>query len=386
VPDPRRQLLDAFAAAIAAVDARRCTAAALTAHAAGPLHAVAAGKAAEGMLRAVLDAPQLELRSAVVAAPGAAPADLARDPRIGWHRGGHPLPDAGSIAAGRAVATLVDGAAADARILVLLSGGASALLELPREGRTLEALLDAHQRLLASGAPIVALNRARAELSQLKAGGLARRIGARAAEVIYMSDVTGLAGDADAAVVGSGPCYAEGPDGRPSITHRRVADNARARAAVLAWARERGMAAKDHGLIDGDAGAAGARIAAHLREAPAGLHVWGGECTVALGADRGRGGRCQQLALAAAARLAGGAATLLAIGTDGRDGPGSAAGALVDGGTAARVADAGFALADALRRHDAGSALAAAGELVDTGPTGTNVADLVIGLVAGARA
>jgi hydroxypyruvate reductase len=378
----RRLLLDAYAAALAAVDARRCTAAALAAEAPGAVLAVVAGKAAEGMLRALREASQLQVERVVVAAVGARPADLARDARIEWRRGGHPLPDTGSVAAGEAVARLIDGASPTARVIVLLSGGASALLELPRVGVTLEGLIALNARLLASGAPIAALNHERAAVSQLKAGGLARRLGGRSATVYYLSDVTGLDGDADAAVVGSGPCH----DGGPTIPHRRIADNGMARDALRSWAAARGVACVDHGLLAGDARTAGERIARELREAPAGVHVWGGECTVRLPQDHGRGGRCQQLALAAAGVLDGGDCALLAVGTDGRDGPGSAAGALVDGASATRVADAGFALDDALQRCDAGSALAAAGDLVDTGPTGTNVADLVIAHRAEPRA
>lgn len=379
---PRRLLLDAYAAALAAVDARRCTAAALVTQAPGAVRAIVAGKAAEGMLRALLEASQLQAERAVVAAIGPVPADLARDRRVEWHQGGHPLPDAGSIAAGEAVVRLVDAAPPTARILVLLSGGASALLELLPAGVALADLIEINTRLLSSGAPIARVNRERASVSQLKAGGLARRLGARATTVYYISDVTGLDGDADAAVVGSGPCH----DGRPTVPHLRVADNGMARAAVKSWAAARGVGCTDHGLIAGAAQAAGARLGRELRDAAAGLHLWGGECTVALPQDHGRGGRCQQLALAAAGVIAGSDITLLAVGTDGRDGPGSAAGALVDGASATRIADAGFALDDALARCDAGRALAAAGDLVDTGATGTNVADLVIAQRVASRA
>jgi hydroxypyruvate reductase len=229
--------------------------------------------------------------------------------------------------------------------------------------------------LLASGAPISVLNRERATLSTLKGGGLATLLGARPTTVFYISDVTGLEGDGDAAVVGSGPCH----DGRPSMPHRRVADNAQARAAAMAWAAHRRLPAIDHGLIAGDATVVGVQIAASLRDAPAGLHLWGGECTVVLPANPGRGGRCQQLALAAAPAIAGRELALLAVGSDGRDGPGTAAGALVDGGSAAGIVEAGFAIEDALARCDAGRALAAAGDLIDTAATGTNVADLVFG-------
>lgn len=375
-------MLDAFTAALAAVDARRCTQEALATLAPGEVHAIVAGKAAAGMLRALLDSPRLVVRKAVVAAPAAAPTDLMSDSRLDWHRGGHPLPDAGSIAAGRAVAALVDGSLSDARFIVLLSGGASALLELPNDGVTLAELIALNAELQAGGAPIAEQNRARAARSQLKGGGLARRMGRRPTTAFYMSDVTGLEGATDAAVVGSGPCH----DGAPTIPHHRIADNARARAAVMAWAGTKRIDCVDHGVIAGDARIAGERIAAALGAAVPGLHIWGGECTVVLPQAHGRGGRCQQLALAAARALAGTEVTLLAIGSDGRDGPGSAAGALIDGSSAARVAEAGFAIAEALQRCDAGSALAAAGDLVDTGPTGTNVADLVIALCGGSRA
>jgi hydroxypyruvate reductase len=339
------------------------------------LRVVAAGKAAEGMLRAVLGSPAHPVLAAVVAAPGPAPADLARDARIGWHRGGHPLPDAGSLAAGAAVAALVDRAPPDARFLVLLSGGASALLELPAPGVTLERLRQANAGWLAGGLAIDAVNRERAALSMLKGGGLARRLGPRPTTVLFVSDVLGD----DPRTVGSGPCW-DAAAAEP-IAHRCVAANRDARAALAGFGRRSGIAVHDHGALEGDATAQGARLATELRTAAPGLHAWGGECNVRLPADSGRGGRCQQLALAAvAAGLAPGVA-LLACGSDGRDGPDPrwrVAGALVDGGSAARLADAGFDPAEALVRCDAGTALEAAGDLVDTGPTGTNVADLVI--------
>jgi hydroxypyruvate reductase len=124
------------------------------------------------------------------------------------------------------------------------------------------------------------------------------------------------------------------------------------------------------------------RLAQLLQEAPPGVvHVWGGETTVTLPAHPGRGGRCQQLALAAARELAGrDDAWLLAAATDGSDGPGDDAGALIDGGTIARGEAEGFDAAAVLARADAGRFLEASGDLLATGPTGTNVMDLVLGL------
>jgi hydroxypyruvate reductase len=385
----RRLLLDCYAAALAAVDARACAGAALAECAPGPVDAVVAGKAAYGMLRALLDAPHLELGRAVVAAPTALAPELAGDGRLDRHVAGHPLPDQGSLAAGAAALAL---ASSSPRLLVLLSGGASAMLEAPRAGHDLAALRALNADLLASGLPIAALNRVRAAVSRIKGGGLARARGAAPTEVLFLSDVEGD----DPAVVGGGPCHAPRPVAvlperfarlieaagepppTPVVLHRRIADNARARSAALAHARELGVATFDHGPLSGDAATVGAALAGALAGLEPGVHAWGGECTVRLPADAGRGGRCQQLALAAAPALSGERAALLACGTDGRDGPGRAAGALVDGGTLARLEDSGVVVEEALARCDAGTALAAAGELVDTGPTGTNVADLVL--------
>lgn len=371
--EPRRLLLDAYSAALAAVSARGATDRVLAGLVPGPRHAIALGKAAEGMLRAAL-ARDMVVR-ALVAAPLAAPADLAADPRVAWHRGGHPLPDAGSLAAGAAVERFVAATPADARVLALLSGGASACCEAPREGVDLGQLREVANAGWSSGDDIRALNRRRAALSRLKAGGLAALIAPRALDVVLISDVDGAP-----EVVGSGPFW----DGR--APHHVAADNAVARRAVAAWCATRGIECIAHEALSGDAAETGRRIAAELARARPGLHLWGGECTVRVPARAGRGGRCQHLALAASCQGLPAGAALLALGTDGRDGPGTAAGALVDPGTPVRLRDAGIDADAALAACDSGAALAAAGDLVDTGATGTNVADLVLAWVAPAHA
>ena len=134
-------------------------------------------------------------------------------------------------------------------------------------------------------------------------------------------------------------------------------------------------------MITGDAAETGRRLAQALLESPRGvMQVWGGETTGRLPARPGRGGRAQHLALSAALTLAGhDGVYLLAAGTDGSDGPGEDAGALVDGETLARgEVHAGRAV-EALARADAGTFLEASGDLIQTGPTGTNVMDLIIG-------
>ena len=133
-------------------------------------------------------------------------------------------------------------------------------------------------------------------------------------------------------------------------------------------------------LLTGEAEALGRQVAESLLQGPTGMFVMGGEPTVTLPARPGRGGRMQTLALSAAGRLAGSDCLLLAAGTDGADGPGEDAGAIVDGGTLDRARRAGFDPAAALAQADAGRVLTGTGDLLQTGPTGTNVMDLVIGL------
>jgi hydroxypyruvate reductase len=155
---------------------------------------------------------------------------------------------------------------------------------------------------------------------------------------------------------------------------------------ALEAAAERARAAGEHvhhhpGFLEGDAGEQGAALGDFLLGAPSGIHLWGGETTVRLPPDPGRGGRNQHLALALAGRIAGhGGLWCLAVGTDGTDGPTEDAGGLVDGGTWQRARDGGRDPEAALRAADSGTALEAAGDLVNTGPTGTNVMDLVIAL------
>jgi hydroxypyruvate reductase len=152
--------------------------------------------------------------------------------------------------------------------------------------------------------------------------------------------------------------------------------------AVAGEAAAKGLVAHRHGeLPAADAAACGATVARSLLAAKPGIHVWGGETVVRLPSDPGRGGRNQQLALAAAEVLQGREdILLLAAGSDGSDGASEDAGALVDGDTISRGRDAGFDAPACLAAADAGSFLEASGDLLHTGPTGTNVMDLIIAL------
>jgi hydroxypyruvate reductase len=217
----------------------------------------------------------------------------------------------------------------------------------------------------------------------LKGGQLAQRLHGRTARALFISDVPGD----DVAVIGSGimgPAAAGADDVQRSV----LASVDLAVATVAARGRELGLVV--HAPVrrfDDSAPRLAARFAHELSLTPAQLCVWGGESTIVLPEYPGRGGRNQHLALAAARLIAGHAELmLLAVGTDGSDGVTDDAGALVDAETCSRITLAQLDADACLRRADSASALAASGDLVHTGPTGTNVGDLAIGLKLSANA
>jgi glycerate 2-kinase len=288
----------------------------------------------------------------------------------------HPVPDERSLAAGARLLRWVDELPAAAAPLFLISGGASSLAEVLADGASLDQLLQLNMRGLASGIPIDELNARRRSVSRIKGGGLAARLRGRAARALFISDVPGD----DPGVIGSGLMGAA--PGGDQVQRTVVASADDAVAAVVAEAQRRGFTVHaGTARFDGPATRLASRFAHELRLVPAQVFVWAGESTVQLPPAPGRGGRNQQLALAAAKLIAGEPdLLLLAAGTDGTDGVTEDAGALVDADSCARVALAGLDTDESLRQADAGTALAASGDLVHTGPTGTNVGDLVIGL------
>lgn len=341
---------------------------------------------------------------------------------------GHPVPDEASLQAGRAALALARSAGPRDLVLFLLSGGASSLLEALRAPLTLADLQTLTEALLRAGAPIKELNTVRKHVSTLKAGGLASAARHAGAQVsLLLSDVAGAGPE----VIGSGPSL---PDQSTwaealAILERRLSpaqrtpalnallNSARAgqepdtrRADDPAFARARWQVIGDvelamqtaiskaasigyrasrlPGLLSGEASEAGrqlaqeaTRLAAAHPSQPIAL-VTGGETTVTV-RGTGRGGRDQELALAAALALEGHPSiTLAALATDGGDGPTDAAGAIIDGTTCARMRAAGIDPQRALDNNDAYAALSHACCLIKTGPTRTNVNDLVIVLIA----
>ncbi|MBN1248775.1 MAG: glycerate kinase [Anaerolineae bacterium] len=343
---------------------------------------------------------------------------------------GHPIPDAAGQRAGEAVLDVLESTTAQDLVLVLLSGGASALLPAPAPGLTLGDLQDTTDLLLRAGATIVELNAVRKHLSRLKGGQMARLAAPARVVVLILSDVVGDPLD----VIASGPTAPDpttfedalgilrryellsrvpsavadllqaGAGGRQpetpkpgdavfdAVTHVLVGSNRLAAEAVVARARELGYnSLLLTTFVEGEAREVakvavalvkGVRAHGHPLRPPACL-IWGGETTVTIRGN-GKGGRNQELALSAALGLDGlPGVALLALATDGTDGPTDAAGAVVDGDTVRRALAQGLDPYATLAANDSYGLLERTGDLLRLGPTGTNVNDLLIALVVG---
>jgi glycerate 2-kinase len=419
-------------------DAERIGAAAMRAVAPGPLvrahlgalpqvtgavRVLGAGKAAAEMARAVEDVLGERLAGGIVVVPEGY--DIPLD-RVEVRIAAHPLPDARSEAAGRALLAAAAGASPEDLWIGLWSGGASALIEVPAPGWTLERIAADTRRRMTAGEPIAALNAARRDASAIKGGQLAAAGPGRWWNLV-LSDVPGD----DPSLVGSGPAIgpvspapgplgpvspapgplgpvspapgplgpvspapgplgpvspAPGPLG-PWGTHRIIGSSrdaleaARAEAFALRYA----VVVLDAEL-SGEARDAGERLARAITALPSPSPpmalLLAGEPVVTGVPPGAVGGRMQELALAAAIGVEGADVAVLALATDGRDGSSDAAGALVDGGTVARGRRGGLDPDAALAHHESTAFLAAAGDLLRPGPTRTNVRDLVVALGA----
>ncbi|WP_187431530.1 D-glycerate 2-kinase [Roseobacter fucihabitans] len=365
---PRDLLVTLFDAGVKAVSGEDAVTNALTAKPCPtPDHIIAVGKAATAMARAAHalfpDAPILIVTK--YGHSGGAPeaAEIIE--------AAHPVLDDNSLAGGARISAVVRDMHADSHLLMLVSGGASALAENPMAGLTLADMTSKAQALLASGADIHAMNAARKEMSAIKGGKLLAGFGGASVTTLAISDVEGDSLDVIGSGIGAAP-KTPGFDFDPRI----VASNAIARAAVVKTAMDQGLTLQVNAetLYD-DINAIAPQIAETLKNGAPGLYVFGGEPTVILPPNPGQGGRNQALALLLARDMAGTAdVRILVAGTDGTDGPTDAAGAIVDG---ALWEDSGHF---ALERADAGIWLDARAALLKTGPTGTNVMDLVIAL------
>lgn len=404
--DPRLPV-ELFQAALAAVHGEAVVRHALSEDLPpGPCRVIALGKAAAAMAEGAPAALSARLeRALVVSREGHLDPSLCADPRFHCLEADHPVPGPRSLSAGGAMLAFLDETPGDRSLLFLISGGASSLVEVPVAGVDADRLAALNRWLLGAGLDIATMNRVRCALSRIKGGRFGQRLSGRPVRGLLISDVHGD----DPAVIGSGllaaaECRASWPDfppalswveqlaqaplpsgQAPGVSLRVVASLDLACRAVMDEGRACGLPMFRHEeFLDGDAARTGERLARTLLAAGRpGVHLWGGETRVRLPARPGRGGRNQHLALAAARMLAGhDGVRLLAAGTDGSDGNSDDAGALVDGGTVMRGETAGLDAERCLDGADSGRFLAEAGDLIRTGPTGTNVMDLVIGVMA----
>ena len=384
---------------------------------------VGAGKASAPMAAAVEDV--VDGRAPVEGSVTVRYGHAAPTRRVRIREAGHPVPDAAGVQATRAIVELLEETDARDLVVCVISGGGSALLTLPTDGIALADLQQTTDALLRSGASINDVNVVRKHLDMVKGGGLARLAAPARVLTLVLSDVVGNPLDAiasgptvpdtstwsDAATVfdryglwsgvpasvadrlraGLAGHLAETPkSGDPIFEHTQtvvVGSNLVAGEAAVRAAERLGChAVVLTSFVEGEAREVGRVLAGVLREVDASGHplprpcciVAGGETTVTV-RGQGRGGRNQELCLAAAAGLRGLKDVLLAsIGTDGNDGPTDAAGAFVDGTTFDRAAALGLDPASFLANNDSYTFFDRLGDLIRTGPTNTNVNDLYL--------
>jgi hydroxypyruvate reductase len=378
-----------------------------------PVHVIAAGKAAADMIGAWCATADFATRTAVAIGTHRS-RDLPK--HVEWHEAGHPLPDERSVAAATRALAIAREVPPDEALVILLSGGASALMALPMEDVTLADKQRVVNAMLKGGADIHALNTLRKHLSAVKGGRLAAACRARTI-TLAISDVVGD----DLAVIGSGPGIADPstwrdaqaavnrhvpladqppsvraliergvsgalpdtPKPGDSVTSRVqarvIAGRFDAMAGARAEAERLGYRVK---VIDGAVTGEARRAALAWLDgvkSDRGCVISSGETTVRV-TGRGKGGRNQEFALALAAPLAalGGEVAAGSAGTDGIDGPTDAAGAIVDSTTFGRASALSLHPDAYLDDNNAYAFFDALGDLIRTGPTGTNVGDLQV--------
>ncbi len=405
--------------------------------AAGRLRALVVGKAAFGMALALAELCPDKLKALLAIVPHNAGLQLsaslkvisaARPPDKPLHfaviESSHPLPDQSSVKAAKAALDFVGSAEQDEAVILAISGGASAMMAAPVQGVTLEDKVAVTRMLLRAGASIHELNIVRKHISAVKGGRLLQRFKGQAMVVLAMSDVI----DNDPATIGSGPAcgdpttfrqarevleryslWGETPQSVRNVIERGIAglveetlkpndplvqkvtyviagDNSTAVEAARASARKLGYNDTGWRILSGEAREVGAQFGEFL----AGLDgerrcvVTGGETVVTVRGD-GRGGRAQELALACALALhrkaKGRRIAVLSAGSDGIDGPTDAAGAFATSTTVAEALERGLEAQDFLKRNDAYTFFSQMDALYKPGPTGVNVADLLLALV-----
>lgn len=387
-------LVDLFAAALQAVNGKNTVEKQLLEQSLdGDIAVVAIGKAATSMMSAAQHTLKEQIQSALIITKK----DHV-DESFTWTciEAGHPIPDENSLEAGQQLLNFLANIPESTQLLTLISGGASALVEVLPENMTLTDLQKMNQWLLSSGLDIHAMNRIRQSVSLIKGGKALQALSINKVTQLIISDVR----YDDPEIIGSGLFVSPKnnkplPDKLPKwlepfiqpqvdsvkadIESHIVANNELACQSVINKAKQDGYNVFYHGQnLYGDVFELAEKIAEDLKHAKSGIHIWGGEPTIELPSIKGRGGRNQSLALALACEIENSKDLTILVGaTDGNDGLTDDVGAIVDGQTLQRGGSLELAK-EHLQKADAGAFLAKAGDLLSTGPTGTNVMDIVI--------
>ena len=378
----------------------------------GVYKVISVGKAANMMMRAVIDnMPKTQKFEAVVVTnyENALDSGTGKIADVDYIAAGHPIPDENGISAGVKVEKLLQTATANDHVICLISGGGSALLPTPAGNLTLAEKAEISHMMLSEGLDILEMNSVRQHLSRLKGGGMLRVAAPAPVTAFILSDVIGD----DLRVIASGPTvtpiaprqavcdmlhekglFEKLPDSAKAlfkqnqmdeldsnVQNHLVGSNRLSLDAMLAAMPNEDIFLVSDRLVGDVAEACEAIVSAvdmdtitHRK-----IFIWGGETTVHIKGD-GLGGRNQELALRVALAAEGWGCDFAfgSIGTDGRDGPTDAAGGIVDNHTVEKLCKAGLDPLDVLARNDSYNGLKSAGDLLITGATGTNVADIQI--------
>lgn len=356
-------------------------------------HCVAIGKAAAAMLEGVLDQLPSVKHSLLICPSIKITRKLKKNRSINCIASSHPVPDEKSIQAGRALVEFLSSTGEKDKVLFLISGGTSALVEFPVDNISLQDLQQINRHLLSSGKDIHQVNSWRQRFSQIKGGGLLRYLKSNCTQLI-ISDVkddlpqfigSGLLVCNDSAIdddhyLSSFPAREPVRENNVGVETNIIGNLNIAMQAVHKVAKAESLESFLHKeFIEGDVADAAEYLYSRLQDAPNGIHIWGGETTVNLPDNPGIGGRNQALALNFAQLIERTPDLhLLCAGTDGVDGNSSCAGAVVSSYTCQKAEKMGFDVQQELEKANSGLLLMATDDLVMAESSNTNVMDIII--------
>jgi hydroxypyruvate reductase len=370
----------------------------------GNLNLVSIGKAGSSMALAALEDKNIKIQSGlVITKRDHLESDLKSYNNVKCLESDHPTPSLTSIECGIELIKFINTKKDDDQFLFLLSGGGSSLVELIVDGFSLNELMILTDALLSRGYNINDINAIRKHFSQIKGGKLASFLKKRKTIVLTISDVP----FDDPKIIASGPLshddvkinfdkyeddIIEKLNSVNPISCPDINQFSNINTHIIAKLDDAKLACKTHGeklnyntfmhdkFIEGDVNDLANYFSEHLDNCEKGLHIWGGESSVQLPENPGRGGRNQQLALLMAEKIKNKDIIFLSAGTDGTDGPTNDAGGLVDGSTIDTGINNNLDYKIYLKNADSGNFLEKSSALVTTGPTGTNVMDLILAI------